>query len=145
MQKLGITWESIQTSATTTLVRSKVFSAGHRYFNSGLSEAENQNLYGKLYRKDGFGHNFRVEVSFAATADRLSGMILNLSIIDRVLGKTLGQLDHFYLNDLKLMEPVTLESIAAWIGQSVRKELTEGLVARVRVYEGEQTWVDYIP
>lgn len=146
MQKLGISWESVTTRAN--LVRAKVFSAGHRYFNPELSELENQRTYGKLYRKDGFGHNFRVEASVSGPIDRESGMIINLTDIDRLLTEVLGKLDHFYLNDLNLMSPVTLETITQWIGDELSNKLNEfGVIQleRIRVYEGDHTWLDYLP
>jgi 6-pyruvoyltetrahydropterin/6-carboxytetrahydropterin synthase len=132
------------------IARTASFSSAHRYANAALSEKENRELFGSLYREKGFGHNFLLEAHFEGEIDPLTGMIVNLIEIDRWLKELITELDHRHLNELKVFEGLapTPERIAQYCFRSLREMLVRdgfsGLrLAKVRVFEGESLWVDY--
>jgi 6-pyruvoyl-tetrahydropterin synthase len=132
---------------TIGLIRAVGFSAAHRYFNSSSSAEQNQEIYGSLYREKGFGHNFRLEAEFVGPIDPLTGMIVNLILVDTWLGEVVAILDHKHLNELEIFKGLapTPERIAAFCFAEIRNRLRQGgdvSLQRVRLYEGDTLWVD---
>lgn len=134
------------------LVRVVHFSAGHNYAIDGVDASENARLYGELFREGGgFGHNFKVEAHFEGEIDPLTGMIENLSTIDRWLKDAVGPLDHRFLNhDTDALRgffkthPPTAENIARFCFAEIETQMTgaRSRLMKVRLYEGDNTWVD---
>ena len=126
-------------------VRTASFAAAHRYFNPSLSEDENRRLYGTYYREAGFGHNFLVEAHFEGPIDPMTGMIVNLTIVDQWLKEVLSSLDHKTMNDLPFFTKVspTPERIALYIFKDIESRAAGTTkLAKVRLYEGDDLWVD---
>ena len=133
---------------TIRLVRQLSFSAAHRYFAPDLSEAENRAIYGSLYRDEGFGHNFLVEAHFEGDVDPLTGMIVNLVDVDRWLGEVNREVDHKNLGKLSWFAGVapTPERIALYFASEISRRLPRHVrLAKVRIYEGEDLWIDVSP
>lgn len=127
-------------------VRTVTFSAAHRYASSAFSAEENARVYGSLYREEGFGHNFLLEAHFAGPVDFETGMIANLADIDRWLKVVASEFDHKMLNDLPDFSGVapTLERISLAFFEKLRGHVSPGVrLVKVRLFEGDQTWVDY--
>lgn len=129
------------------LARAVHFSAGHSYRKPELSDAENRAIYGELFQPRGFGHNFKLEAHFQGEIDPLTGMIENLAEIDKWLKGLLGLVDHRYLNDLPELKgrPATAELIAEYSFQKISAAMGSKprvRLIKVRLYEGESTWVD---
>lgn len=131
------------------LVRTVTFSSAHRYYSPGLTEAENRQAYGSLYRDEGFGHNFLLEAHFTGPVDPLTGMIANLVDIDTWLKSVASRFDHKMLNETPefLSVAPTLERIAKVFFELLKGEISaassRSQVVKVRIFEGDQTWVDY--
>lgn len=139
-------------------IRSVSFAAAHRYGSDTLSDEENRKAYGDLYREEGFGHNFLVEVHFEGEIEPLTGMIVNLSDVDRWLKSVAVRFDHKHLNEIPEFQGVvpTLERVAQKFFDLVQPFVTAHVSAlrasgdtrtvklsQIRVYEGDDTWVDY--
>ena len=127
-------------------VRTVTFSAAHRYASPAFSPAENARVYGSLYREEGFGHNFLLEAHFAGPVDFETGMIANLVDIDRWLKTVAGDFDHKMLNELPefSQSAPTLERISLVFFEKLRAHVSPGVrLVRLRLFEGDQTWVDY--
>ena len=62
------------------LTRVYHFSAGHRLENPALSNDANAALYGPCHRPH--GHNYYLEVTVAGVPDPLTGMSVDLGVID---------------------------------------------------------------
>lgn len=135
-------------SRVIRLVRAVSFSSAHRYFDQAMSESENQDAYGSLYRKKGFGHNFRVEAHFQGAVDPLTGMIVNLIKIDGWLNEVVQIFDHRHLNELSVFSgrAPTPERIAQSFFAELEKQLRIShatvQLAKVRLYEGDELWID---
>src|SRR5512140_233686 len=105
------------------LSRTIHFNAAHRLFNPGRSEEWNRATYGDSANAAGYGHNYALDVSVAGEADAVTGMVVNLTDLDRVLKEEVDRpLDHKNLNlDVPEFREVvpTFENLARWIWQRV--------------------------
>ncbi|MEM6867593.1 MAG: 6-carboxytetrahydropterin synthase [Cyanobacteria bacterium P01_C01_bin.121] len=123
--------------------RRSQFSASHRYWLSELSEAENQQRFGKCTHKMGHGHNYELYVSIESELDPY-GMVLNLTEAKEIIHKKIIEpLDFSYLNDtwdeFKATLPTT-EHIARVIWQRLSPHLP---VVNVQLFETPELWADY--
>jgi len=76
------------------------FSASHRLHNPRLSDEENQRIYGKCNNFYGHGHNYMVEVRVSGSVDRATGMISNLTDLDKFVNERIIEpFDHRSLNE----------------------------------------------
>jgi 6-pyruvoyltetrahydropterin/6-carboxytetrahydropterin synthase len=132
------------------IARTATFSSAHRYADKALSEKENQDIFGSLYREKGFGHNFLLEAHFEGAVDSLTGMVVNLSEIDRWLKTVTLELDHRHLNELPAFNgrAPTPERIAQYCYRAILEQMKKDgflsvKLAKTRVYEGETLWADY--
>ena len=120
------------------MTRRYEFSASHRLHSAGLTDEENQRLYGKCNNPFGHGHNYVVEVAVSGPVDEGTGMIANLSDLDAfVESEVIEPFDHKYLNEEidEFREKVpTTENICIEIFNRLRRFPRARLV-RVRVEE----------
>jgi 6-pyruvoyltetrahydropterin/6-carboxytetrahydropterin synthase len=119
------------------LSRTIHFNAAHRLFNPSRSEEWNRTTYGDATNAAGYGHNYALEVSVAGEADAASGMIVNLTDLDRVLKEEVDRpLDHKNLNaEIPAFASTvpTAENLARWIWDRVAARLaTEGWPCRLQ-------------
>jgi 6-pyruvoyltetrahydropterin/6-carboxytetrahydropterin synthase len=83
----------------TSLTRRYVFSASHRLDSPELSAAENMRLFGKCNNPFGHGHDYVLEVTVAGEPDPISGLIVPIARLDRlVAGKILRLFRNRYIN-----------------------------------------------
>lgn len=75
-----------------TITRLYRFPASHRLHAPRLSAAENAKLYGKCNNPFGHGHNYVLEVTAAGNLDSLTGLLLPISKLDRLVHETVLQL-----------------------------------------------------
>jgi 6-pyruvoyltetrahydropterin/6-carboxytetrahydropterin synthase len=101
------------------------FSASHRLHSDGLSEEENDRLFGKCNNPFGHGHNYVLEVAVSGQPDAVSGMLLTRAELDRIVHQAvLDKIDHANLNtDVDSMRGVvpTTENLALEIGRWLRE------------------------
>lgn len=95
------------------------FSAAHRLARADLSEAENDQIYGKCARPNGHGHNYHLEVTVQGEIDPRTGMIVDLAACQNVIKDYVVEpFDHTFLNkDITYFAKVvpTAENIAVYI------------------------------
>jgi 6-pyruvoyltetrahydropterin/6-carboxytetrahydropterin synthase len=132
----------------TTLVRAAHFSCGYAYRLNGQTPEQNKIDYGSLSDAEGFGRNFRFEASFSGPVDPLSGMILNLSLVDQWLKQVVQALDHRFLNtDLEYFKDIapTPENILRYIFNEIEKQVVipHVILTKVRLFESDERWLDY--
>jgi 6-pyruvoyltetrahydropterin/6-carboxytetrahydropterin synthase len=83
----------------TRVTRRYKFAASHRLHSSELSEPENRELYGKCNNPYGHGHDYVLEVSVAGPLDKVSGQVVNVLALDRLVNEQiLRDFDHRYFN-----------------------------------------------
>ena len=76
------------------------FSASHRLHSGGLSETENQDVYGKCNNPYGHGHDYVLEVTAEGPLDLAVGRVLNPATLDELVAQyVLKDLDSHNLNE----------------------------------------------
>jgi len=126
------------------------FSAAHRYHSDQLSDEENRRVFGKCNRPHGHGHNYRLEVTVSGPVDPVTGMVMNLADLDRILKDFVVEpLDHSFLNfDVPhFAEAVpTCENIALWLEARLEAPLSDLAVElrALRLYESDDLYAEVV-
>jgi 6-pyruvoyltetrahydropterin/6-carboxytetrahydropterin synthase len=98
------------------VTRAYRFSASHRLHAPGLSDSENQELYGKCNNPYGHGHNYQIEVSARGPVEGRSGRAVDPRALDHLVKKqVLDPFDQQNLNtSVKFFEELvpTTENLA---------------------------------
>ncbi len=135
-------------SDTVRITRTVRFSAAHRYHSDRLSDEENRRVFGKCNRPHGHGHDYRVDVAVEGSVDPVTGMVMNLADLDKVLKEHVVEpLDHRFLNyDVEHFATVvpTCENIALYVVGLITEPLERfGIrLAAVRVWEGPDLYAE---
>ena len=129
------------------LTRKIDFCASHRYYIEDLSEEENFRIFGKCSYRHGHGHNYSLEVTAKGLPDPKTGMVINLSELDRILRlKVVDVMDHKFVNvDVPYFEKriPTTENIAIFIWDSIVNALDGCHLHRVRLFEDPYLFAEY--
>jgi len=110
------------------LSRTIHFNAGRSLWRSDWSPEKNRAVYGEK-GPNGYGHNFVLEVAVEGDTDPETGMVVNLTDLDRVLKEEVdAPLDHRNLNldvpDFR-ERPPTAENVAVWIWERVAARIAK--------------------
>ena len=129
---------------TVLVGRRESFNAAHQLSDPGLSDEENQRLFGKCANLH--GHNYVLEVVVAGEVDPATGYVLDLKLLSDVIGRqVIRDVDHRNLNTdvawLKGRIP-TAENLALAIWDRLQPELPAGLLRTVRVWETDKNWAE---
>jgi 6-pyruvoyltetrahydropterin/6-carboxytetrahydropterin synthase len=127
------------------LKRRAVFSAAHNYWLEGLTPDENRALFGKWAGERGHGHNYVVEITVGGEPDALTGIVVNMTVVDRILKTNVTSvLDGRFLNQeiaYFRLRPPTLENITKFVWERTAPELPhEVSLECVQVWESETLW-----
>ena len=128
------------------LTRSIDFSASLHYRQGGLSDAENQQLFGAASRPH--GHNYRLEVTLRGELDPATGMVFDLSELKAILEReVMERFDHRDLNaDTPYFEkdPPTPENLAGVIRGLLLDALPGGMLDRVVLHQDADLSVEIV-
>jgi 6-pyruvoyltetrahydropterin/6-carboxytetrahydropterin synthase len=132
-------------SSTTVLVsRRESFNAAHQLRDPGLSDDENQRLFGKCANLH--GHNYVLEVVVAGEIQEATGYVMDLKqLSDVICRRVIEDVDHRNLNtDVPWLEGCipTAENLALAFWERIRSELPEGLLRSVRLWETDKNWAE---
>jgi 6-pyruvoyltetrahydropterin/6-carboxytetrahydropterin synthase len=128
------------------LRRRASFSAGHAYWLPGKSDEENRSLFGRWASKWGHGHNYVVEVTVAGEIDDATGMVVNMTDVDKALKQqVVAQLANKHLTyevPYFAETPPTLENIARYIAAQFQLEFQfpAARLTRVTLWEMPTLW-----
>jgi len=129
------------------VTRREIFSASHRLYNAGFSDAENQRIFGKCNNPNGHGHNYILEVVIAGEVNPQTGYLIDLKILKEIIhDNVLVKVDHKNLNlDVDFLAGVipTAENIAISIWNVLSGKITDGKLYSVKLYETENNYVEY--
>lgn len=85
--------------STVYLTRVVQFSAAHRYFRPEWSAERNAEVFGPCASPHGHGHTYQCHVTVKGTPDPVTGMVVDLALLDRALREEIVQrFDHRHLN-----------------------------------------------
>jgi 6-pyruvoyltetrahydropterin/6-carboxytetrahydropterin synthase len=135
---------------TCYLTRVVQFSAAHRYFRPEWGAERNVEVFGASSREHGHGHTYRCAVTVRGTPDPVSGMVVDLALLDRVLEEEVVQrFDHRHIN-LDVAEFAyggivpTGEMLCLDVWRRVAARLPKGCaLALVRVEEEPALFAEY--
>jgi 6-pyruvoyltetrahydropterin/6-carboxytetrahydropterin synthase len=126
------------------LTRRVRFAAAHRYRRPEWDDARNEAVFGACARPSFHGHSYVCDVTVAGEIDAVTGMVVDLGLLDRVLEAEVRQrFDHRNINldvpefaDGRLVP--TGENLARFILQRVQAALGEATrVTEVTVAEDD--------
>jgi len=128
------------------LTRKIEFSAAHLYHNPAFSDEENRRIFGKCNNPNGHGHNYVLEVTVGGETDPSTGMVLDLKELKEIMEReVMERMDHRFLNyevpELAGQIP-TCENVAAVIWRLLAPKIHRGKLARVRLWESPDLYVD---
>jgi 6-pyruvoyltetrahydropterin/6-carboxytetrahydropterin synthase len=99
--------------------------------------------------EDLHGHNFKVDVSVAASELDSTGLLIDFRVFKKWLGGILEDIDHKHLNILPSFEGInpSAENIAKYICEKMelKVKLAKVNVVEVKIWESENAAVTYIP
>lgn len=131
---------------TIELSRRVHFCCSHRYHNPAWDDARNVEVFGRCNLPHGHGHNYVLDVSLQGDIDPDTGMVINLSEVDRVLKEEVTDvLDHKNLNlDIDAFKGriPTTENLAKYIWDKITSRIEGATVTAVRLWEDPELWVE---
>jgi 6-pyruvoyltetrahydropterin/6-carboxytetrahydropterin synthase len=136
--------------ANAFLTRRVMFAAAHRYRRPEWSDAENERVFGLCARSSFHGHSYVCHVTVRGDIDPMTGMLVDLGALDRVLAVEVRErFDHRNINldvpefaDGKLVP--TGENLARFIFERVERGLTgTAKVTEVTIAEDESLSCTY--
>jgi len=131
-----------------SVTRKYGFSASHRLHVDGLSESENDRIFGKCNNPYGHGHNYEIFVTARGPVDGESGLAVDTQKLDRLVGETV--LSKFHLKNMNTEIAAfqtavpTTENVGIEIGRMIRDGWHEAfpgswpVFEKVRIYETER-------
>lgn len=129
------------------VTRREVFSSSHRLYNPALSDEENENLFGKCSNPNGHGHNYTLEVVVAGEIDPMTGYVIDLSVLKKIIKQNvIAKIDHKNLNlDVEFLKNKipSSENIAMGIWGQLVDVIPKGRLFSVKLYETENNYVEY--
>lgn len=83
----------------TTLTRRVSFAAAHRYRRPEWDDARNASTFGLCARPNFHGHSYTCEITVRGSIDPLTGFVVDLGLLDRVLqSEVRDRFDHRNIN-----------------------------------------------
>jgi 6-pyruvoyltetrahydropterin/6-carboxytetrahydropterin synthase len=125
-----------------SLTRRVTFSAAHRYRRPEWDDAKNEEVFGLCAREQYHGHTYTCDVTVSGPVHKLTGMVVDLRALDRVLrAEVVERFDHRNLNtDIAEFgegrQIPTGENLARLIAENVQRSLGSlAVVSEVTVAE----------
>lgn len=134
----------------TFLTRRVTFESAHRYWRADWSADENKRVFGSWATPDFHGHEYVCDVTVTGEVDGVTGMLVDLGRLDRVLHSEVR--DRFDHRDINVDVPEfrdgqrtpTCENLARFIAERVQQALGSSTrVSEVRVAEDETISATY--
>jgi 6-pyruvoyltetrahydropterin/6-carboxytetrahydropterin synthase len=131
-------------STTVMVSRRESFNAAHQLCDPGMSDDENQRVFGKCANLH--GHNYVLEVVVAGEIQPATGYVMDLKELSDVISRRVIQdVDHRNLNtDVPWLQGCipTAENLALAFWERISSELPEGLLRSVRLWETDKNWAE---
>jgi 6-pyruvoyltetrahydropterin/6-carboxytetrahydropterin synthase len=128
------------------VTRKFTFSAAHRYWQPRWSAEENARAFGSLTVTH--GHNYVLDVTLAGPVDPITGMVMDLAELKRLVGDTVIQrFDHADLNADPLFAGgliPTTENLVRALWDLLVPKLGGDHLFRLRLWEDPSFHVEYL-
>jgi len=131
----------------TSVFRKSHFNSAHRLHNPSLSDAQNEQLFGKCNRPNYHGHNYDLIVKVTGEIDPISGYVIDMKVLADIVKDNIEEkFDHRNLNldteEFRDLNP-TAENIARVIYDILRLKIDAKFDLGIRLYETERNFVEY--
>ncbi len=131
-----------------TITRQVHFNSAHRLYNPTKSLAWNQKQYGRCTNPHWHGHNYVLEVTLKGVPDPVTGYIIDLGELKRILHRAVvDKCDHRNLNDevpfLRGIIPSTENLVIAFWRQIAPHIAAPAALHCVRLYETPRNYAEY--
>jgi len=135
---------------SSSLTRRVAFAAAHRYRRPEWSDARNEAVFGLCARPSFHGHSYACDVTVRGPIDDVTGMVVDLGLLDRVLAAEVrDRFDHRNINvDVPefaegQLVPTT-ENLARFVFERVQEALGDAAtVTRVTIAEDQTLSATY--
>lgn len=131
------------------VTRKERFNAAHKLFIPEWSDEKNLEVFGKCSNPNWHGHNYELYVTVKGTPDSVTGFVMDLKQLSRILKlKVIDKLDHKNINlDVDFMKgkmPST-EVLAMAIWEQIEEDIAKENCAlhSVKLFETENNFVEY--
>lgn len=129
------------------VTRQLKFSAAHRLYNPEYNDFKNDEVYDKCNNYHGHGHNYTLEVTVAGNPNPETGYLIDLKKLKRIMDVHIIQkVDHKHLNfDVEFLKGIipTVENMVNVFWKILDKEINEGKLYRIKLYETDTSYVEY--
>jgi 6-pyruvoyltetrahydropterin/6-carboxytetrahydropterin synthase len=78
------------------------------------------------------GHSYRAEVTVRGHPDPVTGMVVDLGLLERTMADARDALDHRFLDEVNDLGPATMENLSRWIWDRLAPEVAN--LFKVSVY-----------
>ena len=78
------------------------------------------------------GHSYRAEVTVRGRPDPVTGMVVDLGMLERSMADARDALDHRFLDEINDLGPATMENLSRWIWEHLSPEVAN--LFKVSVY-----------
>jgi 6-pyruvoyltetrahydropterin/6-carboxytetrahydropterin synthase len=78
------------------------------------------------------GHSYRAEVTVRGRPDQVTGMVVDLGMLERMMAEARDGLDHRFLDEINDLGPPTMENLSRWIWGRLSPQI--GNLFKVSVY-----------
>lgn len=134
-------------SEVVKICRRETFNAAHRLFRPEWSDEKNAEVFGKCSHPNYHGHNYVIEVWLEGEIDPLTGFLMDLKKLKKVIqGQVTERFDHRNLNldcaEFKNRIPTT-ENIAIVCWNLLRPHVEQNIKLEVVISETEKNKVSY--
>ena len=131
------------------ITRRERFCAAHMLRNENWDDQKNLEVFGKCSNPNWHGHNFELFVTVKGEVDPLTGFVINLKELSRLIEKKVIQkLDHKNINldvDFMAGKMASTEVLAIAIWKQLEAGIQEmgGILHCVKLQETENNFVEY--
>ena len=123
------------------------FNAAHRLHNPEFGDAWNRKQFGPCNNPHWHGHNYELEVTVKGTIDPLTGFVIELGDLHRILDERIvNKCDHRNLNiEVDFLHGLlpTTENLTIAFWNEIAPRLPSGHLHCVRLYETERNYAEY--
>lgn len=135
-------------AGTVFITRQVHFNSAHRLYNPTRSPAWNRRQYGLCTNPHWHGHNYVLEVTLKGEPDPVTGYLMDLGELKRILRETVvSRCDHRNLNEevgfLKNIIPSTENLVIAFWRRIAPHIKPPAVLHAVRLYETPRNFADY--
>lgn len=131
--------------ASVLLTKRVEFAAAHHYQYAAWGAVRNRAVFGSGYSESGHGHNYLLEVTVTGEVDDVTGMVINLTDLKRVLKQVLEEFDHKHLNlDTPYFAGInpTVENLAWILWRLLEARPAIGRLHKIRIYQDEDLYAE---